>query len=206
MAKPQSPWDWKTKVHVAASDKHYWLASFGKHLVFSCQTSNCRLLVSHIITCYQSACCAALHAHVCTLTQLATRGFWVNRVSRKEDKWDGIKSLISNVSNLQNEPFEDALDLKLKHLINLWTLEVKSTFLNGMGPRLGVPCFFASLRGGVWLTIPKSFLFFWENFYFLVYTSSWVNPACTWRKLNFTLALLSFSAMAKNSTRLWWPM
>ena len=28
--KPQSPWNWKTKV--PASDKHYWLASFGKHL------------------------------------------------------------------------------------------------------------------------------------------------------------------------------
>ena len=39
--------NWKAKV--PASDKHYWLASFVKHLCFSCQTSNCQLLDSHII-------------------------------------------------------------------------------------------------------------------------------------------------------------
>ena len=38
--------------------------------VFSCQTWNCRLLASHIIH--------VLPCAVCTLTQLAARGFWVN--------------------------------------------------------------------------------------------------------------------------------
>ena len=40
-----------------------------------------------------------------------------------------------------------------------------------MGPRLGngiSPCFFTFLRGGVWQAIPKSFLFFGENFLLLV--------------------------------------
>ena len=40
-----------------------------------------------------------------------------------------------------------------------------------MGPRLGngiSPCFFAFLRGGIWQAIPKSFLFFGENFLLLV--------------------------------------
>ena len=59
--KPQSPWNWKTKV--PASDKHYRLSSFSKH---------CRLLASHIVHMR-----AALHAHVYTLTLLATRGLWV---------------------------------------------------------------------------------------------------------------------------------
>ena len=52
----QSAWNWKTKV--PASDKHYWLANssssgdlslFLDVFVFSCQTSKCRLLASHII-------------------------------------------------------------------------------------------------------------------------------------------------------------
>ena len=49
----------------------------------------------------------------------------------------------------------------------------KFHFFNGMGPRLGngiSPCFFAFLRGGIWQAIPKSFLFFWENFLLLVIT------------------------------------
>ena len=42
---------------------------------------------------------------------------------------------------------------------------------DGMGPRLGngiSPCFFAFLRGGIWQAVPKSFLFFGENFLLLV--------------------------------------
>ena len=64
--KRQSPWNWKTKV--PAGDNHYWLASFGKPY--------CRLLASHIIYVVSNVR-ATLHAHVRTLTQLATRGFWV---------------------------------------------------------------------------------------------------------------------------------
>jgi len=44
-----------------------------------------------------------------------------------------------------------------------------------MGPRLGngfSPCFFAFLRGGIRQAIPKSFLFFGENFLLLVYSKS----------------------------------
>ena len=52
---------------------------------------------------------------------------------------------------------------------------LNSTFVNGMGPRLGKgisPCFFVFLRGGVWQAIAKSFLFFGENFLLFLYSKS----------------------------------
>ena len=65
------------KKKVPASDKHYWFASFGKHLGFL--LSNFKLSTSSFThhPCVTKAH-AALHVHVRTLTQLATRGFWVN--------------------------------------------------------------------------------------------------------------------------------
>ena len=73
--KPQSPWNWKTKV--PASDKCYWLAPFSKYLCFL--LSNFKLLTSSFTHHPRvTKVHAALHAHVRTLTQLATRGFWVN--------------------------------------------------------------------------------------------------------------------------------
>jgi len=66
------------KQKVPASDKHYWLASFGKHHCFL--LSNFKLSTSSFThhPCVTKAR-AALHVHVRTLTQLhvATRGFWV---------------------------------------------------------------------------------------------------------------------------------
>ena len=90
--KPQSPWNWKTKV--PASDKHYWLARssnsssssdfslFLDIFVFSCQisSSNCWLLASTHCPRVTKAR-AALHPHVRTLIQLAAQGFWVQRFS-----------------------------------------------------------------------------------------------------------------------------
>ena len=49
-------------------------------------------------------------------------------------------------------------------------LRNKSTFFNGMGPRLGngiSPCSFAFLRSGIWQAIPKSFCFSEKIFCFL---------------------------------------
>ena len=56
-----------------ASDNHYWLASFGKHLCFL--LSNFKLLTCSFThhPCVTKAC-ATLHAHVRTLTQLAMQG------------------------------------------------------------------------------------------------------------------------------------
>ena len=73
--KPQSPWNWKTKV--PASDKYYWLASFGLSRETEEQRSN---TVASSFTHHPCVTKArtTLHAHVRTLTQLATQGFWVN--------------------------------------------------------------------------------------------------------------------------------
>jgi len=57
-------------------------------------------------------------------------------------------------------------------LASLSPIQLKNVeFRDGMGPRLGngiSPCFFAFLRGGIGQAIPKSFLFFGENFLLLV--------------------------------------
>ena len=75
--KSQSPWKWKTKV--PASDKHYWLGSFGKHLCFSFLLSNFKLSTSSFTHHpHVTKVRAALYEHVHTLTQLATRSFWIN--------------------------------------------------------------------------------------------------------------------------------
>ena len=87
--KPQSPWNWKTKV--PAGDKHYWLAKssnssssgdlslFLDIFVLSCQTSMLKLSTSSFTHHPRvTKAHAALHPHVCTLIQLATQGFWVN--------------------------------------------------------------------------------------------------------------------------------
>jgi len=72
--KPQSPWNWKTKV--PASDKHYWLSSFSKHLCFL--LSNFKLSTSSFTHRPRvSNACTAPNTHVCTLLLLGTRGLWV---------------------------------------------------------------------------------------------------------------------------------
>ena len=60
-----------------------------------------------------------------------------------------------------------------------------------MGPRLGngiSPCFFAFLRDGIWQAIPKSFLFFGENFLLLV------SMRC-WRWLRKSLSVLKLAGL-----------
>ena len=57
--------------YIPASDKHYWLSSFGKHLCFL--LSNFKLSTSGFTHRPRiSNARAALHAHVRTLTLLAT--------------------------------------------------------------------------------------------------------------------------------------
>ena len=80
--------------HVPASDKHHWqakslnssssgdLSFFLDIFVFSCQTSKFKLSTSRFTHHPRvTKARATLHPHVCTrrtLTQLATRSFWVN--------------------------------------------------------------------------------------------------------------------------------
>ena len=69
--QPQSPRNWKTKV--PASDKHYWLSSFGTRLCFL--LSNFKLSTSSFTHRPRvSNARAAPHAHVRTFTLLSSRG------------------------------------------------------------------------------------------------------------------------------------
>ena len=83
------------------------------------------------------------------------------------------------------QPHEHSHSLQLLHTLN--SLSLNSTFLNGMGLRLGngiypmYPCFFASPRGEVWQGIPRSFLR--KSFRFLctiVIVSVWNAPFWLW--------------------------
>ena len=87
--------------------------------------------------------------------------------------------------------------IPLGHLSSLGPIpSLNSTFFNGMGPRLGngfSPCFLAFLRGGI---IPKSFLFFRENFASCIHLCVMRELSCVMRSSpDFTWSSFAASSL-----------